>query len=193
MSELTFRHETLILDASPLICLYASGQMENILSSIPKTVTVAAYVKSIEVKHIYNQPVKGVEQPTEPIDLQPIIDKGLLKVVNLEVEDEALTVIDLIMLVGQGEAYTGAIANHRGWAIGIDDRKARRIFSSNMPHLQLVSTLDLVKHWGTVTNTTEVVMQLALKNIRDRARYRPDNNHPHFAWWKELAQPETDE
>lgn len=191
MAEFKFQHETLILDASPLICLYASGHMKTVLASISKTITVAAYVKNVEVTHIYNQPVQGNEEPTESIDLQPIIADRLLSVVDLEDEQEAISVINLVALMGQGEAITGAIADTRKWAIGIDDRKARRIFAEQMPHLQLVMTLDLIRHWEATANPTSVTMKLVLENIRDRAQYKPKSNHPHYEWWMDCINHKT--
>jgi predicted nucleic acid-binding protein len=193
VSEINFRHETLILDASPLICLYASGQMRSILGSIPKNVTVATYVKTMEITHIYDRSVKENEQPTESIDLEPIITEGLLSVVNLETEQEAMTVIDLVIDIGQGEAFTGAIADHRKWAIGVDDKKARRVFAERMPHLQLLSTLDLIRHWEARVTPTSNIIREVLENIRYRAKYQPGNSNPHYSWWQECIKPSKDE
>lgn len=49
-SEITFRHDSLILDACCVINLIVYGQVESILRSIPPQVAVAAYVAEKEVQ-----------------------------------------------------------------------------------------------------------------------------------------------
>ena len=118
---ITLRHTYVILDACCLITLHESGHMADILESIPSSVAVAAYVRDEEILRF---------------DLQPFIDRGLIFIVDLESEDEENTAVDFaFMLRDNGEAFTGAIALHRNWAIGTDDRQAREFFSRETPQL----------------------------------------------------------
>ena len=41
--------------------------------------------------------------------------------------------MDLSAVIDDGEAITGAIALHRGYAVAIDDRKARRVLGKRVP------------------------------------------------------------
>ncbi|XWK89579.1 MAG: hypothetical protein U7127_05815 [Phormidium sp.] len=76
-----------------------------------------------------------------------------------------------------GESATCAIAFHRGWAIATDDRKAISFFQKEAPHLQILSTLEVIKHWSEE-------LHLALDNMRIKGRYIPHRNHPLLTWWQ---------
>jgi hypothetical protein len=79
-SSLEFLHNGIILDACCVINLYASGQIRSILTAIPKSVAVAAYVRKREALYIYSRSLgaKDMSSPKEKIDLQPLIDDNLL-------------------------------------------------------------------------------------------------------------------
>ena len=62
---LHFNHDTLIIDASCLINLYASNQLASILRSIPKTVAVAAYVADREALFIHSEINESGERTKE--------------------------------------------------------------------------------------------------------------------------------
>lgn len=79
----------LILDASCLINLYASGKMEDILKAVPESVVVADYVLHQESLWIYDGPSEAVREKKRPIDLQPFVSSQLLQVVDIEFPEEA--------------------------------------------------------------------------------------------------------
>jgi hypothetical protein len=180
---LVFNHPCIILDASCIINLYASKCMENILRSIPRSVTIAAFVLDHEALLIYGGPAEDVRQEKEKIDLQPLIEAGLLKIVTINSEAEAALHINFAAEIDDGESVTGAIAIHRNWAIGIDDRRARSLFSREVNQLQLIYTLELVKHWADTTEPPFEIISTALENIYKRAVYQPGQNHPLYPWW----------
>ena len=132
--DTTFFHDSIILDADCTINLYASGQMEGILRVIPGKIFIADGVLQREVKWIYD----GPERQRKPIEIQPFIDNGLLTVASFESEAEEISFIDFAATIGDdGESITGAIASHRNWAIGTDDRKAHAVFCrmrGSLPH-----------------------------------------------------------
>lgn len=181
--SITFAHNCIILDASCIISLYASGQMEGILQSIQKSVAVAAFVFNREALWIYGGPDEDVKQTREKIELQPFVDAGLLKVVTIASETEAQVYVNLSIEIDDGEAVTGAIAIHRNWAIGVDDKKARSLFQREAAYLQLAYTLELVKHWADITEPSLETISRALIRIQDRAAYEPGQNHPLYSWW----------
>jgi len=181
---LHFSHDILIIDASCLINLYASNQLADILRSIPKTVAVAAYVADREALWIYGELNEKGEPTKEQIALQPFVDAGLLRIVDLASEDETETFTTFSALIAdRGEAITGAIALHRNWAIIVDDKKARRLFQQNASQLQLIYTLELVKHWVEVNSPAVDVIIQTLQNIRRRATYTPRRQEPLYNWW----------
>ena len=69
-----------------------AGDLDHV-AALLKEIFPGIYVKNVEITHIYGQPVLANEKPNEPIDLQPIISDGLLSVVDLENEQEAINVL----------------------------------------------------------------------------------------------------
>ena len=191
MSSLIFNHDHIILDACCVINLYASSYIESILSSIPIHVIVADYVKNEEVLNILAGPEEDVDSKKEPVDLQPLIDRGLIKVVSPDNETESEAFVYFASEIDDGEAITGAIAYHRNWAIGTDDKKATDLFWREAPQNQIISTPELLKYWTDSNNPSTEEISKALQNIHIRARYFPDENHPLYDWWVRLANPEV--
>ncbi len=180
MKDFVFAHPCIILDACCVINLYASKQMGEILKSIPKSVCVAAYVKNEEVLRSYNH----LTQCNEDVELQSFIEQGLLTLVDLNLEAEAETYINFAAVLDDGEAITGAIALHRNWAIATDDRAAIKVFSREAPHLQILSTSELIKHWVETAEPSFNTVSECLQNIIIGARYRPGPNYEAYSWWQ---------
>lgn len=185
MPDLTFRHEGVILDACCVMNLYASRRMADILESIPKTVAVAAYVRDEETLWVYSGPDNHVAQAKERIDLQPLVEKGLLTIVSPDSEAEKNTFVAFAAVLGDdGESVTGAIAMHRHWAVATDDKKALNFFAREAPHLQVISTLELVKYWVDLTSPTPDDVFATLRHMRLRAKYKPGDKHALYTWWQ---------
>ncbi len=181
-TKLIFSQDCIILDACCVINLYASGQMGNILQSIAKVVAVAAYVRDEEAQRIY---AGDGTQKYEKIDLQPFIDSGLLTVVSPETEAEDISFVNFAAILGgDGEAVTAAIALHRNWSIGSDDRKAISFFVQNMPQVQIITTPELLRYWVDAIEPSSEMVRIALQNIRRKARYEPHPKHPLCDWWR---------
>jgi len=181
-APLPLAHSCLILDACCVINTYASGRMEDILISISRSVTVATYVREEEAQAIYAANGSGAR---EPIDLNPVIERGLLRIVQIETAAEDANYLEFAVNLGDdGEAITGAIAAERNWAIGTDDGAAVKFFSRRCPKLQIVSSLELIKHWADNASVSSSELGLALQLVRVRGRYQPKARHPLFAWWQ---------
>ena len=176
-----FSHDCIILDACCIINLFASQQMKAILQTIPKSLSVATYVKDYEALKIY---ADNSQKAFESIDLQPFIDAKLLRLVDIESEVEASTYINLAEKLDDGEAITGAIALNRNWAIATDDLACEKLFRSRAPNIALISTLDLVKYWAETNKAGQNTIIETLLNIRTRGRYEPYRNHPLHDWWQ---------
>jgi len=180
MADLVFSHECIILDACCVINLYASKQIEDILVAIPKSVCIAAYIKDEEILKTYDISSNS----TEDIDLQSLIDQSVLILVDLNLETEAETRVSFATVLDDGEAVTGAIALHRNWAIATDDKAAIRVFGREAPHLQIITTPELIKYWVDKTEPPLEVVNQCLQNITVGASYRPSKKHPLYDWWQ---------
>lgn len=183
--KITANHDSIILDACVVMNLYASGQMEDILSAISETCTVTVYVAKIEALSIYAKSKRESFDEKEVVQLQPLLDKGLLVAVDLESDAEQASFVALsAQRLDDGEAITMAIAKHRHWAVATDDRRAIRIFNSQYGHIQIISTPELVKHWQEIMNPKAEVLQQTLADIESKANYLVGKMHPLYKWWQ---------
>ncbi|NWG19115.1 MAG: hypothetical protein HXY39_02205 [Chloroflexi bacterium] len=120
----------------------------------------------------------------EAIDSGPLIDEGRIRIVDLELDTEHARFIDFAArLADDGEAITGAIAVESDWAIGTDDRAAIRFFAQRCPQLQIVSSLELLKHWAEETQSAAADLAHALRWMHVRGRSQPHRTHALFDWW----------
>ena len=178
----------LLLDASCLLNLYATGQLRAISATIDVQLHVADYV--LEQEAIYTWLPDATSGQDEPVlvDVSPLIEDGLLHVTGLESINEQATFVELAALVDDGEAVTGALAFHRGCAIATDDRKARRVFGERIPSVQMVSTLDLLKQWADLGRITDTDLRTAMIAMRSGASYIPSRRDSLFEWWAEIVR-----
>jgi len=159
--------------------------MAEIIASIAELVTVTVYVKDIEALFVYRKSKRETPTDLDRVDLQPMIDTGLIQVVDFESEIERLTFLNLTaQRIDDGEAATGAIAIHRNWAVATDDRRPRSIFKQAAPQLQLISTPELVKHWVDNTSPDVDTISQVLKEIEARANYLVGPGDPLHSWWQ---------
>lgn len=186
--KIMFSQDYLILDACCIINLYASGVMDAILRSITTSIAVAAYVRDKEALTVACESPGNTASQRETIDLQPLITGGLLRVVAPETEEELSTLVHFAVHLDDGEAITGSIAFHRNWSIGSDDGKALRFFGQHAPHIQLITTPELIKHWADTAHPSSDVIRTALRNVRTRARYEPHRTHMLYDWWQKRRQ-----
>jgi hypothetical protein len=177
-------HDCIMLDACCVLNLYASGYMDAILQALSTSVAVAAYIKEKEALRILCEPDGTSVRKYEQIDLQPFIDQGLLVIVSPDNEAEDTTYVNFAVDLDDGEAVTGAIAFHRHWSVASDDRKAIAFFGRNVPHVQIVTTPEILQFWVSTANPHPDIVSHALRNISIRARYEPDKGHTLYDWWQ---------
>jgi len=154
-----------------MINLVASRRISEILTTIPIPVAVAEYVYSVEL--ISMAP-----------DLDNVILGGAIQIVPLAPGAEEVTAVNFSFHLDNGEAFTGAIAVHHIWAIGIDDAKAIRCFQQQAPHLQLITTPELISHWANVMNAPLELVREVVRNVRENGRYKAPRKHALYDWWQ---------
>lgn len=185
MADFTIQHESIALDACCVINLYASGIMEQALQALPVQAMLVDEVKNDEVGYVLDTADTG-EPVKLPIDLEPVIQQGLLTIVSITSEAEAEMVVNLAALsLGDGEAITSAIAIHRNWALATDDKLAARVVQEIAPQLQILTTPDLMKVWYDAVAPSRAVVSSALINIETRGRFAPSSKHPLYTWWRQ--------
>jgi predicted nucleic acid-binding protein len=171
-----------ILDACCALNFSASGSFIQILHSLPAQVVVTQVVRDRELLSLQ----RLTDESDDANQFEAAIDHGLLLVEDFANDREAETFVNYASVLGDdGESATCAIAFHREWAIATDDRQAISFFQREASHLQILSSLEIIKHWSEVTNIASAELRNVLLNIRTRGRYIPHKNHPLLSWWQD--------
>ncbi|MCP2727880.1 hypothetical protein [Limnofasciculus baicalensis] len=180
------RHSHLVLDACCVLNFCASGNFLAILQAIPAQVVVSEVVKDQEIKTL--QSLED-EENEGILQFEKAIESGLLLVVDFASEAEEETFVNTaFVLRDDGESATFAIAFHRDWGIATDDKKAISFFQKEAPQLQILSTLEIVKHWSEQKNIDAAKLKITLSAIRIKGRYIPRRNHPLLSWWENAME-----
>lgn len=171
----------LVLDASVVINLLATGQPAAILQalSIPITVTHNVVVE-IERGALNGHPEKAL--------LSELIAGGSLRVEELDEAALELFVAlvsgDTASTLGDGEAATLAMAQTRKISAGIDEKKATRIATERFCSLRLVTTLDILAHHAVAGSLGDAVLSDAV--LRALTRTRMQVREHQFGWVADL-------
>lgn len=183
-------HSHILLDACCVLNFCASGKLLAILQAIPVQVAVTQVVQEHELNSLRRLEGEENEGATQ---FEEAIAQGLLKLVDFKSEEEVQTFVNYVFELGDdGESATCAIAIHRGWAIATDDKKAISFFQRQAPHLQILSTPEIIKHWAEEAGLNSSVLRDVLNAIRVKGCYVPSKNHPLLNWWK-VASTDVDQ
>ena len=177
---------TVILDASSLLNLYATGRLREIALAIPYQLIVARYVVEKEAHYVLTRDPSTGEILKEPVDLQELLDEGLMRQVSVESPDEYALLVDLSRELDDGEARTGALAAIRGYAVATDDYKARTLLSSSSYGLRIISALELLRTWAEAQDIARSELKETLSAMQFGANYTPGRREPLLTWWQEL-------
>ncbi|MBI2919095.1 MAG: hypothetical protein HYY01_14055 [Chloroflexi bacterium] len=187
---MTQPQDLLLLDASCLLNLYATGRFRDIAAAQSRRLGVAEYVVEQEALYVWCPGPGEAREERVPVDLSPLIAEGLVLVLRLEHQEEEATFVDLAALVDDGEAITVALALHRGCAVATDDRKARRVIVERVPSVPLASTLELLKRWADEASISHSDLRAAMLAMQAGASYAPGERDPLYGWWQAVIQAE---
>lgn len=169
-----------VLDTCVLINLLASGRVTEILRIIAPSRMVCSAVFE---ESLYLRPLEAEGRP-EAIDLQPLIDAGVLTACQLEGGAEEELYVTYAMELNDGEAMSLAIAQSRNLALATDERKAQRLARENAPQLSIISTAQIIRAWAE--NKERMDAAAVVRSILARARFRPPESDPLATWWNEM-------
>lgn len=132
-----------VLDASVIINLLATGHADKILRALPGR----SYITENVVVEIKGGAENGRPESKKLFDL---IERGNLEVVELD-EQALESFIGIVSgsasdSLGDGEAATLAFAHRNGLIAAIDEKKATRIAADRFEVLKIATTVDLLAH-----------------------------------------------
>lgn len=163
------RDEALVIDASVVINLIASGYAGKIMESLDAEIVAVAAVSE--------ELARGKSNGRKDADrLEEIIKDGYIRIVALDSEGEkifeTLTVGPASSTLDDGEAATIAYALGVGGIAVIDERKAARICSERFPTLKTASSLELFSACDGSGGLSRVELRDAVTNALQVARMR---------------------
>lgn len=172
-SSLIKSDDILVLDASVVINLNATGHALEIISAIPARWTAVANILVELERGLANGHNDGH-------NLKSWADDGIVSLMGLSQEGtetyESLLSGDAKHTLDDGEAATIAHARDVVGAAVIDERKARALCASMFPMLRVLSTVDLLLD-QTVAEALGTERQIhAMLNALQRARMRVPTN-----------------
>ncbi|MGI8554362.1 MAG: hypothetical protein ACR2PL_26785 [Dehalococcoidia bacterium] len=175
--------DQLLLDTCCLLNLHATRRIEEIFRALN---LVIAIVDRVSREAMYLRRGGGDEDADEHerIDLQPLIAKGFLRVLRLEVDEEFTSFVRFAADLDDGEAMTCAVAVHRGAMIATDDRKTLRILAGRAPHTEVYTTARLIKHWADAHSIVGPELKPVLLDIQERTHFFPGRHEPLREWWE---------
>ena len=176
----------LLLDASCVISLYASSQMEPILATYPAQIGVVDVMHTGEILDVWDGPDENVCRHKSTVNLLPFITAGVLVEVPSETIDMKMAVNLAAHGLNNSECATMAVAYRRGWGLGIDNVSAWRRIAALLPQVSLVSTSQLLKHWADTQHITLKDVCTALQSMRRRGGYRFHKRDPLGDWLHQL-------
>lgn len=170
-SCLTDRDSILVLDASVIINLLATGYASAILQAVPAPIVVTDNV----IREIEQGAVNGRPEPKQLLELihNQILKREELSGIALEHFFDLVSGSTAASL-GDGEAATLALAHCNGFTAGIDEKKATKISSERFENLRLITTVDILAYEPVRISLGDEALAKAtlqaLKNARMQVR-----------------------
>ncbi|GAA0510070.1 hypothetical protein [Pigmentiphaga daeguensis] len=184
-SCLNDRDEAVVLDASVIINLLATGNASAILQALPAVPFVTGNV----VREIG----QGVANDrSEPALLAKLISDQVLRVEELS-GPSLQHFFDMVAghtstSLGDGEAATLAYAYSKGFPVAIDEKKATRIAYERFKQLKLVTTIDILAYQAVNTLLGHDALAHATLQALRLARMQVWDHQ--FEWVIQLIGPE---
>lgn len=188
MTEKVSEGQWLLLDACCLINLLATGITQEILWALPWRCGVPRYVAEKEVLRL--APASRQAEPEEATVIRSAYLATLdgLEILDLESEAEITELVRFATVLDDGEAAACALAVARRGGVATDDRKALSVLGRWAPQVPTLETPEILFAWARTSAPADAEVGMALRSIRDRARFVPRPGAPHCEWWWELLR-----
>lgn len=174
-----------VIDCCSLINLYTGWRGLEELFALKKTWHVCeAILRETEYTREYAQ--EGFT--TVPIDLDPLLKRGVLVATQPETAAEIDDYVNLAMELDDGEAQAIAIAKNRGYVLLTDDYKAAKLASSADVGVAVISTPMLLEQWGELNAGNKARLHEIVRRISRLARFTPRADSTYYDWWRACLQ-----
>jgi predicted nucleic acid-binding protein len=175
--------KVLLNDCSVLLNLLASDRLTGIAEVTGWQFAICPSVRD-EVKKLRDAHTGEMVE----VDIAPLIDAGLLQLLELSGDDEQALYVEQSIVVDDGEAMSIAIAANRRLELAIDDKQATNHARRMFPEIRLWSTPDILKLWCDLGGVDASALKEAICLIEIRARYFPPKSHALAGWWRAVKE-----
>ncbi|MCH7725212.1 MAG: hypothetical protein IH991_01835 [Planctomycetes bacterium] len=176
--------DDVVVDACCLINICAADKLRERLSLLGGKWYIPTAVLA-ETLYLHIEQADGTVDKF-PLDLQSIIDDGVLLSCHAEPGEELELYVDLATRLDDGEAMTLAIAKTRSWTFSTDDRKAKRI--AGELSVAVLTTPQIMKRWADLATPSADELRETLDRIEHRASFFPAGSDPlHTCWQASVA------
>ena len=176
-SSLSSDCTALLLDASVVVNLNATGYADRILDALP----MSTLVPSAVIRELKRGAAAG---HTDAVDLQRLLDAGLAKEFKLPTtaQSEFVSLVSgpTSQSLGDGEAATIASAHTTSAWAAIDERKANKICAERYPHISVVNTIDIISYERVTCTLSKKALSDAILAALEVARMQVQ---PHQMDW----------
>lgn len=170
----------LLSDTSVLLNLLAGECLRNVSDGLGVKFMICSVVRA-EAQYLRD----AMTGELRPVDLGPLIESGLVEVVEIASEDEATSYLAEAAVVDDGEAMSIALAASRRFDLAIDDRRALNHVRRKFPDLALWTTPALLDEWSASQAVPPDRLAQVLRLIEARARYSPSPRDERHGWWRD--------
>lgn len=173
---------SVVIDACCLIDLLATGQVESILRAAGFNWHLPSAVEA-EVQHVRQHDLKKPGQILKAaVELAPLLTSGILQTCTpVDPTEHDRFVHFATRFRSDGEAMCIAIAEHRGWTVATDDRKA--ILVAQQSGLTVISCPEILKRWAEAIRPSQSMLHKVINDIQILSQFRPNPSMPEYDWW----------
>jgi len=177
----------LLLDACCVINLFATGRCEEILRRLPYAFATSRLIAKTEILSL------AAGRPSAPskrevIPSARLEDSDDIAVLDLRGQEEVARFVRFADYLDRGEASVCTLAVTRGGVVATDDRKTLSFLRRMTPQVPTIQTPEILWEWAGLSRVSDAEIGVVLRAVRDRARFLPRRNAPHFDWWERFLR-----
>lgn len=173
-----------IIDACSLLNLLATHREAELIRALRVRLIVAPAARS-EAVYLDAPPDEAGDPTRELADLSLLETDGALRVMELT-EDAADAFVSAAAELEDNDAASVALAATLRLPLVTDDGKERRVCQTLFPHIEVVSTLALVRQATEALGFDRATMRVLLRDLRLRGSFEPPRTDPNKAWFWDL-------
>ncbi len=177
--------KNLVADACATLNVLATERSIQILRAFNCRILEPRRVSG-QIQYLWTMPDENGERSREPASTEDLRAVCLLEEVELTTDAERGALVEAAAYIDDCDAACIALAGARGLPLLTDDRKERKLASRLFPHIELLSTLELIRRAGEELGWDVGEFRHVAAMLRWRANYLPPRNAPEADWYAEL-------